>query len=198
MNTKDILLGIAFVVALIALIVSIGARSDYEPLGGYTAGDWEAADDLIAGDDLTVAGLATIGETLTVTGETNLVNLIYGGAVTTISTSSATYTLTAAQICDSAVISYQNTATSSTLTLPATTTLAADCLTADGDTKYVLLENAATTTYNATIAAGTGNTLLEPSGGDVIIAQNEWALIQLTRVRLAEYAVIVTSIQDAD
>ncbi len=39
-----------------------------DTLGGYTAGDWEAADDLIAGDDLTVTDDATIGGDLTLTG----------------------------------------------------------------------------------------------------------------------------------
>jgi hypothetical protein len=173
-------------------------------LGGYTAGDWEAADDLIAGDDATigddatVAGLATVGETLTVTGETNLDTLVQGGDVTTITTSSATVALTAAQFCDSSVISLDLSATNTTVTLPSTTTLAADCLPTAGDKKTVMFENAATSSLTATIAAGTGITLLEPSGGDVVIQQNEWATMECENVRSTEFPCTITSIQDAD
>lgn len=149
---------------------------------------------------ITNTGASTLTGNLTVAGESNLDNLIYGGDVTSITTSSATYTLTAAQICDSAVISFTPTVegTTCTVTLPSTTTLAADCLPTAGDTKVVLWENAATTATSTTIAAGTGITLLEPSGGDVIIAQNEWAWIQITNVSDTQFAAIVTSIQDAD
>ena len=133
--------------------------------------------------------------TLAVTGESNLDTLIQGGDVTTIGTS-ASVTLTAAQVCNSAIISITPTTTIN-VTLPATTTLFADCLTANGDTKSLLFENAATgAATTTTIVAGTGNELLEHDGGDVVIPGNEWAMITFIRYSATAVEVIVTSLRD--
>jgi len=45
----------------------------------YSSGDLEAVDDVIAGDDVTVAGLATIGETLHVTGASSFAAVTASG-----------------------------------------------------------------------------------------------------------------------
>ena len=71
---------ITLVVAIIALILSVSAlivasTKTVGTFGGTTAGDWiaggdvTAGDDITAGDDLVVSGLATIAETLAVTGK---------------------------------------------------------------------------------------------------------------------------------
>ena len=145
---------------------------------------------------IVLGNTVAISETLTVTGETNLDTLVYGGDVF-VTSSAVAATLSAAEFCDNSVISFDALA-SFTLTLPSTSTLLADCMPTAGDTKSLLLENATTGTANITIASGNDMTLLEPSGGDVIIAQNEWAIIQITYTDADDWAAIVTSIQDAD
>lgn len=193
------LIPIAIIAAIIIAFIGWTLPGEIS-FGGYTAGDWEAADDLIAGDDLTVAGLATIGETLTVTGETNLDTLIEGGDVTAIATDTA-YSLTAAQVCDSSVITMTSSATSNiNVTLPATTTLYADCLATNGDSKTLLFANlsaaAGTTT---TMVAGAGMTLLEPDGQDVVIAGGtSWVLVTLHRYTSNIVTAIIDEVIDAD
>jgi len=137
--------------------------------------------------------------TLTVSGESNLDTLVQGGDVTSISTTSATYTLTAAQVCNSAVISFTNlSATATTITLPSTTTLAADCLPTAGDSKVFLFENAATSSVNYTLAAGTGITLLSDDSNGDVIGQNGWGEVQITNVRSSEFTAVIRPFTDAD
>jgi len=197
---KDILLAIALTISIAAFIVALGSNPAVQ-LGGTShfsgpvdseAGFTESGTTVIDTDR------NIIGADITLSGEANLDNLIYGGDVTTLTPGDTTSTLTAAEFCNSAVLSLTPAAGNYTLTLPSTTTLAADCLPTAGDSKVVLFENAATAATSTTIAAGTGNELLEPSGGDVVIEQNEWAWIQITHVEDAQFAVIVTSLQVAD
>lgn len=211
MKTQDIFVGVAFAFALVALIVAVGARSDSPSLGGYTAGDWEAADDLIAGDDATigddatVAGLVTIGETLTVTGETNVVNFVQGGATTTISSTSTTMTaLTAAQVCDNSVITLRPYriggvgGTSTSIAFASTTLIVADCLPGYGDHRSFILENSATSSWSVTVTtAGNGILLSDDSAGD-IISQNGWAIVTMVNVSATEMAIILEPHTDAD
>ncbi len=205
LNSLSLLSGAA--ILLIGLIIGVvGSGGSQVQMGGLIHNIQESFDEGIAVDGTEVisgtGGVSftsgAFSSTLDVTGETNVDNLIYGGDVTTLTPGDTTSTLTAAEFCNSAVLSLTPAKGAYTLTLPSTTTLAADCLTTVGDSKVVLFENAATAATSTTIAAGTGNELLEPSGGDVVIEQNEWAWIQITRVRAAEFAVIVTSFQVAD
>lgn len=83
-------------------------------------------------------------------------NLVVSGSVTSISTTSSTYTLTAANICNSSYIKFTPLAGTTTVTLPASTTLTATCLTAVGQSLDLNYESTATSTV---IAAGAGETL---------------------------------------
>lgn len=137
----------------------------------------------------------------TITGETNLDTLVFGGDIKTIT--SGTTTLTAAEVCDSSLVvlsqldSSENVAD---LTMPTAANLIADCIPANGDMKFLTLENAATTTLDITIVTGGGSMeLLEPTGGeDVVIQVNEWALFQFLNIDGTVVAAFVTSIQNAD
>lgn len=139
----------------------------------------------------------TVGSTLTVSGESNLDTLVYGGDVYTTSTAS-NITLSAADICDNSVISVTPTAGNINVTLAATSTLAADCLPTAGDTKMFLFENGATGATSTTIVAGTGITLLSDDANGDVIAQNGWAEVQITHVRDAEFTAIIRPFTDAD
>lgn len=103
--------------------------------------------------------------------------LTNGGKYTSISTTSATYTLSASEF-ESSVVDIESTATGAalTLTLPATTTGAYGPTA--GDRVYLTIKNshtaAATTT---TVAAGTGVDLQEPDGQNVVIGINNYAWI---------------------
>jgi len=87
----------AIVAMIVALLVSMGVQMTRGPerldewvdVAGvshfssvYSSGDVEAVDDLIAGDDVTVAGLVTVGETLGVTGVSTLASVSVTGAET--------------------------------------------------------------------------------------------------------------------
>lgn len=212
MNNENLLQNIILSV-VISLVVSFVVVSAIKPeinipldLGGYTAGHWDSADGykvdgttVIDGSgnyDGAITGTsATLSSTLAVTGETNVDTLIFGGGVFSTSSSVAA-TLSAAEVCDYSVIRADPTA-SFTLTFPATSTLYADCLSAVGDTKIMLIENATTGTANVTIAAGTGGTLLEEgTGGDVVLAQDEWAILIITRIDNSEYTLTVLTLRD--
>ena len=113
-------------------------------------------------NDLLVDGDAEVTGTLTVTGESQFNTVILGGSVLASSTTATVGTLTAAQICDNSVIEFTPNATGGlALTLPSTSTLFADCLSTDGDSKSLILKNATSTAETDIIlTAGTGNVLV--------------------------------------
>lgn len=135
----------------------------------------------------------------TITGETNLDTLVFGGDSTALT---ATTTLTAAQMCNSAYFSIvesgADTETVADLTTPTGAQLISDCIPTIGDAKMFMLQNTATTTFDVTWVAGSNIELIEPSGGDVIIQQNEWADVKFLNVDGTVVAVLVTSVQDGD
>lgn len=107
-----------------------------------------------------------------------------GGGITTVTPTSATVTLTAAQMVNSNVITFTASTTQAALTatLPASTTFPLPREL--GATRRWIIENpftaAATTT---TIAAGTGINLQIPetTGADVVININDFAYVTCTR-----------------
>jgi len=141
-----------------------------------------------------VDGAATFTSTVDVTGESTLGRLHYGGTVTNASTTlTIARALTAAEVCDSSVITVNSAAVDATvsaasldITLPSTTTLWADCLESDGDqVRFWFLNLSPTAATTTQIVAGTGMDLLEPddsSDHDVEIAGGARALIEITRV----------------
>lgn len=117
-----------------------------------------------------------------------------GGDVTdATSTMEIAFTLTAAQVCDSAVISVNsgcsadtaacNVAASLDITFPATSTLFALCLDDDGDyTEFIFYNSSPTAASTTQMVAGTGGYLFEPDGQDVLIGGGNAVKVKLQRV----------------
>lgn len=185
MKTQDIFIGIALALSLVALVVSIGTKT--EPLGGTTSDYWDAASFKVGGTEVISSSRAATFDTL-----------VHGGDVTVLS-SSATTSLTAAQLCDSSIVTWDPTTASGDLTLPTSANVAADCLITDGDSRTFLFRNinstAATTTQ---IVAGTGMVLLEPDGQNIEIGGGNSALIHCVRASSTAIVVSVDEMIDAD
>lgn len=214
MNDSKLLI-LAVIVPIVCLIggILLGASvSAPTPLGGLVHNIQETFDAGIAvkGTEFisdaralsvttgAFSGAITGATTLTMTGESNLDSLIFGGDVTALTATDTAQTLTAAQFCDSSLIRWDSSGTSSTLTLPTAASLIADCIPATGDTKSVLYENYGGETTTIAVASTTVEALLEPSGGDVVIATTEWALITAMTRTATTVAIMVTSVQNAD
>lgn len=87
--------------------------------------------------------------------EARVGSLVEEGGVVSLTASS---TLTSAQVCDSGTISMTASGDEPTITLPATTTLFADCLTTNGDTLYLPILNSSSVTTTL-VEAGSGGTM---------------------------------------
>ena len=149
-------------------------------LGGSTSDDWN------------------VGGDLTVSGETKIGDLIQGGGSLVIT---GTTTLTAAQVCSYSIIEQDpQQAAGITLTLPATSTLYADCFDTVGNSKTVLLYNSADGAEDITVVAGTGIDLQESDGQNVVIGQHNYASLTFTRLSdtTGETYVSVTETIPAD
>lgn len=112
--------------------------------------------------------------------------LVDGGSVTNASSSlTVADTLTAAEVCNSSVIEVTPgalAASSLDITLPATTTLFADCLDTAGDSvSFFFCNESATAASTTQIVAGTHMELVEPDGQNVEIGGGNCAKITLTR-----------------
>jgi hypothetical protein len=108
---------------------------------------------------------AAIDEDLSVGGELQAQRVVQGGSVISASSSlSIAMSLTAAQVCDNSVIKVNDaavandkTAASLDITLPATSTLFADCLDTSGDSvSFWFMNNSPTSATSTEIIAGTG------------------------------------------
>lgn len=141
---------------------SFGAASFIASASGFT--DVNITNDLDVDGDAEVNGTLQVDSSFTLSGELQASTIISGGSVLSTSTAATGVTdvLTAAQICDNSVILYTPNATGGVaLTLPATSTLFADCLNTDGDSKSVLLKNVTSTAEaDIILTAGTGNVLV--------------------------------------
>ncbi len=153
-----------------------------------------------------LANASTTG-TLVVGGETNLVNLIYGGSVTALATSEpARVQMTAAEFCDSAVVTVtDDSASATTMYLPNATQLVGDCLPAAGDTKETLLMVLTNECASTTITASTSiDLLMEVADVDTALnagggaTQNESALIKCTNQDGSTVICTVRTLMKAD
>jgi len=125
--------------------------------------------------------------------------LVQGGVKTTLSTASgATTTLTAAQICDSALVEWTPSIANSSTTFPTSATVVSQCLAKDGDTKTFLLRNIGSAASTTVVAAGTGMILLEPDGQNVVIAGGNVALVTMVRASSTAVIVNIDELIDAD
>ena len=140
---------------------------------------------------VTSAGAITTSGNLTASGTLNQVNdLVENGAVTAISTSSATYTLSTAQACQSTLVNFTPLGAATTVTFPATSTaFFAACLPQVGSVDYLNWLSTATST---TIAAGSGGTLGYSSSASV--AAGKTALIRMIRDTATTYRLLVVNV----
>lgn len=208
MNTENIkiIAIIGLIVSFVALVITFGGSNN---LGGYTAGHYDSAGGykvdgtaVIDGDGNVDASITsdtgTFSSTLTVTGETNVTSFVQGGSSYTTADGSTHVVLTAANMCDNSYIGITPSAGNINVTTASTTALIADCIPAIGDRASFYFENLASAATTTTIVAGGSIDLIEPSGGDVIIAQNEDALIEFLNVDGTNVKVFVTSLQAGD
>ena len=144
------------------------------------------------------ATTGTLSSTLTVTGETNVSNFVQGGASYTSADGSTHVVLTAAQMCDNGYIGITPTAAGINVTTPSAAALMADCIPTIGDRASFYYENLASGATSTTMVAGSSIDLIEPTGGDVVIDQNEDAFIEFLNVDGTNVKVIIHSLQVAD
>jgi len=154
-------------------------------LGGSTSDNWTV------GGNLAVTGTTALTGALTVTGDLNKT----GDVTDATSTLTGPLTLTAAQVCDSNVItvnsgvttaSAHNVAASLDITLPATSTLFVDCLSTEGDPRSFIFCNQSPTAATTTqIVAGTGIKVTVPDGQNTNIGGGACAKVDIQRAVLS-------------
>lgn len=137
------------------------------------------------------SGAITGSSILTIAGESQLQRVVNGGVVLASSTTKA-LTLTAAQACDDSVIALSGVgADSFAITLPATSTLAADCLNTVGDTLSLIYMNTSTAVgTTTTITTNTDYQLLSDDANGDIIAGQDSAIITITRLATEMIATV--------
>lgn len=112
-------------------------------------------------------------------------SLVQQGSVAAYTTTSAA---TAAEMCDSGAFLITPAAEIATVTLPATTTLFADCLTTAGDSISMPIVNGSSVTTTV-IAAGSGGTLLVSAS--TTIGVSDGAILRVVRDTSATYKAML-------
>lgn len=110
-------------------------------------------------------------------------------------TITASSTITAAQVCDSASFNLVPASTTPTHTLPAADSLFSDCLTANGDTRTITLFNATAT--GTRWIAGTSSTLIWSNTSSTLAKLEGGASARITFVRTSTdggYQALITAI----
>jgi len=168
----------------------IGGTLTSEPTHLTYSDDYQSVNSLYEYGDLEVDGTTYLdgavemSSTLSASGEVTLGDtetgdLVENGGMTTITTSSATYTLTAAQVCNNSTLFFIPLGGVLTVTLPSTSTLFADCLPAAGAVKNLILGSQAT----STIVAVPGSNALGFTNTSTIVSSGspEFANLTLNR-----------------
>lgn len=118
-------------------------------------------------------------------------SLVQQGSIATFATSTAT---TAANVCDNPLWSSASNGTNTTtLTLPATTTLFADCLTTNGDSITFSIINTDATT-STVLEAGAGGTALYESS--LTIEAKKAAIVKIVRDAATTYKALIVSLDN--
>lgn len=127
----------------------------------------------------------TGSSTLAISGEAQMKRVVLGGSVAATTSAAVSEIMQAADFCDYSAITYTlaNTVDTINITLPASSTLAADCLDTLGDSQSIMLYNlnsvAASTTV---IVAGAGIKLEKASTTSATLAGGNIAEITIQRV----------------
>lgn len=127
----------------------------------------------------------------------SVTNFTQGGAYYSTTTAAAATTLLATEMDDESYIQVIPTGAAHTLTLPATSTLS-NFAPNPGDFRTLIVENGATAATTTTIAAGTGMDLQEPDGQNVVIGQNNYAILTFYRQSNGDMVVTVDETIPAD
>ena len=167
----------AIMVTILAGMIFFGDTT-VDSLGGVTNFDGlELTESLTNSGTFTQSGASTFSGAVTVSGATAFSSSVLRTGSVTISDVSST--LTAAQLCDNAIIYSQSTSTGN-LALPASSTIAAyaNCPNASGETLDVTIVNIATSSLSTTITAGSGTTMQNASG-TAAIGQNKAGMLRI-------------------
>lgn len=131
------------------LIATPGLQDPNAPVATFNNADFYNLD---VTNNLAVDGIVSLSGT----GVNTINNLFETGAVESISTTSATYTLSTSSVCNDTYIKFTPLGAITTVTMPATSTLISACFPSIGTVKRLSYESTATSTV---IAAGAGETL---------------------------------------
>ncbi len=177
---QKITLGIAILAVLLGVIALIPHISNSPSLGYSGAAGTQNSIQLTptsSAGDLYSLGWGQFSNRYSSASATTLIDLYgyYVGAVNdgiaalTISTSTPTSTLTAAQICNNGIlqIPLQNISsiTTGTITFAASSTINTGCLGRPGSSHMLTIQNIGTSTSTVTFVAGSGNQLMKPFTG---------------------------------
>ncbi len=159
---------------------------------------------IVDGTTGTFSGAITGATTLTMTGDTNVQDLVQGGGVLAYSSAAnGIDSITATQICDNSVINWTaatSTDSVSSTTLPSDQTLLADCLTEIGDTKTILFRNTSIAASTTVLIAGDSIDLIFSSTtqATVTVAGSQATLIKFWRIAASTTVAIISLLADAD
>ncbi len=207
-----ILIGVAASVALIVgLLIGVFASSGSNPLAGvnfekevFKPGIWAGspATQIVNSSaqiigTISTANLITATGGITATGDIRLKNPVQTGSVAAL-TGGTTSTVSAANICDSNVITYTPTGANSSTTLPTAAQMFADCLTTNGDEVDIVFRNLSVAASTTIIVANTSSTLVGVSANDDIIDGQGEALLRFVRASATELLVFISEYVAAD
>ena len=136
----------------------VGGSLTSDPTYLTYSDDYQAVNSLYEYGDLEVAGTTYLTGAVQMDGDARIDSLVQTGAIATFTVSS---TATAANVCDNPLWAVSPPGAEPTITLPATTTLFADCLTTNGDILSFNVKAIATSTVLA--VGGGGNLDLDSS-----------------------------------
>jgi len=129
---------------------------------------------------LTVTGASTLSGTLSVAGAATLDELTQGGSILATSTTNTSETFVQADLLTYSIIDLTPNTGNTTYTFGATSTWTS-LIPSAGDMRTWIFRNATTSAINATLAAGTGMDLQESDGQNVVIGQNNFAIVDCYR-----------------
>ena len=190
-NNKLVYVSIAVIIVLLVVNIIVSAGGNSSVLGNKSNSFWDGVQGFkIDGTTIVDSSRNFTGVALTLTGETQAITVVSGGTADA-TLWFATTTATAAQMCN---YSYAGMGLASdpvaTLTLPATTTLHADCLGANGKTKSILISDNATGTLAMTIVAGAGIELMGDDNSSEVLAED--SIVRLDFLRISTATTVVT------
>lgn len=128
-----------------------------------------------------------------------LAGLVAGGVAENL-TATSSMTLTAKQVCESSVVVNALIVGNSTssVTLPTAASITSFCLPRNGDSRAFLYRNTMSAASTTVVLAGTGVTLLEPDGQNVIIAGGNSVWVRMVRATSGVVTISIDELIDAD